>query len=97
MRCIAGKIEKQGFYLRGRILLLYSFDCLTNIAWPTRTLTGNVHTAQCTLDVEDICVGCYRTMVEICDWLDYSEEQRAEAYQRIEQRKQAKILKHRQD
>ncbi len=54
-------------------------------------------TGLCSLDVEDICVGCYRTLVEICDWLDYSEEQRAEAYQHIEQRKQAKILKHRQD
>ncbi len=44
-------------------------------------------TGLCTLDVKDICVGCYRTVVEICEWLDYSEEQRAEALKRIEQRR----------
>ena len=47
-------------------------------------------TGLCTLDVDDVCMGCHRTVVEICNWLDYSEQQRAEAYQRIEQRRKGR-------
>ncbi len=30
----------------------------------------------CTLDEDDICAGCFRSIAEICAWGDASEEQR---------------------
>ena len=30
----------------------------------------------CTLDDDDICVGCFRSIAEICAWGDAVEEQR---------------------
>ena len=31
---------------------------------------------KCTLDDDDICVGCFRSLDEICAWGDASNEQR---------------------
>jgi predicted Fe-S protein YdhL (DUF1289 family) len=32
----------------------------------------------CTLDADDICVGCYRSALEITDWVVMSEERKRE-------------------
>ncbi len=39
----------------------------------------------CTLDVDDICTGCFRTRREISQWRDYSNEQREKVLLRIQQ------------
>jgi len=31
---------------------------------------------QCNLDEHDICLGCYRTALEITDWLNKSEDEK---------------------
>lgn len=42
----------------------------------------------CRLDYKiKICMGCFRTMDEILGWINYSEEQKNEVYNLIEQRK----------
>jgi predicted Fe-S protein YdhL (DUF1289 family) len=35
-----------------------------------------------------ICQGCFRTTKEISEWIDYSEEEKQEIYEKIEERKQ---------
>ena len=30
----------------------------------------------CALDDDDLCVGCFRTLKEITDWSDYSEDKK---------------------
>ncbi|MBB3045850.1 hypothetical protein FHR99_000086 [Litorivivens lipolytica] len=30
----------------------------------------------CSLDDDDLCVGCFRTLKEITDWSDYSEDKK---------------------
>lgn len=30
----------------------------------------------CALDIRDICVGCYRSANEICDWMLLSDDER---------------------
>lgn len=41
----------------------------------------------CCLDENDVCVGCYRTLVEIVGWREKSESQRKGILARCEQRK----------
>jgi predicted Fe-S protein YdhL (DUF1289 family) len=40
----------------------------------------------CTLDAKDICVGCYRSALEITDWLVMSEEQKREVLRQCARR-----------
>lgn len=40
----------------------------------------------CALNTDDICVGCYRTALEITDWVMYSNEQKREVLQQCHQR-----------
>ena len=40
----------------------------------------------CSLDENDICVGCYRSATEIVDWLASSEAERREVLKRCAQR-----------
>lgn len=35
----------------------------------------------------DICTGCFRTINEIINWIDYTDEQRSDKIAKIEQRK----------
>ena len=37
----------------------------------------------CALDINDVCVGCYRTGVEIAAWGSMSHEQRLEVLKRV--------------
>ena len=41
----------------------------------------------CCLDDDDICMGCHRTIREICDWHSASAEQRREILKRCEERR----------
>jgi len=41
----------------------------------------------CSLNTENICVGCFRAQEEIWDWLDYSEQERSAALLRVAKRK----------
>lgn len=44
----------------------------------------------CALDpVTGQCIGCYRTMDEIADWLEYSSEEKLAVLERVAQRKAA--------
>lgn len=41
----------------------------------------------CTMNAEtELCAGCYRTIEEIRQWWDMSDEQRAEVIDQLEQR-----------
>jgi len=31
---------------------------------------------QCDLDKNDVCIGCYRSAIEITDWMDKSEDEK---------------------
>lgn len=42
---------------------------------------------KCTLDDDDICVGCYRSIDEICAWSGASNAERREILQRVEMRR----------
>lgn len=44
----------------------------------------------CALDpITQECVGCYRTLDEIADWLEYSSEEKLAVLERVAQRKAA--------
>lgn len=43
----------------------------------------------CTLDAEDVCVGCFRTREEIAAWLSYSPAQRRRVIEALPRRAQA--------
>lgn len=43
----------------------------------------------CVLDDMNVCVACYRTMMEITDWVMYTDEQKLEVLQKCKQREQA--------
>ena len=36
----------------------------------------------CVLNEEDLCVGCFRTVEEICSWSSYSNSERREVLKR---------------
>lgn len=46
---------------------------------------------KCTLDRDDICVGCFRSIDEICAWGGASESRRREILQNTARRRQGKI------
>lgn len=44
----------------------------------------------CKYNENNICVGCYRTMEEITEWVDYSDIQKLQVWQKIRERKRSK-------
>jgi hypothetical protein len=45
---------------------------------------------KCTLDQDDICVGCFRSIDEICAWGGAGEEQRRDILQQAASRREIK-------
>lgn len=43
--------------------------------------------SKCVLDERDVCEGCYRTVLEITDWVMYSDEQKSLIIRECEKRK----------
>ena len=43
----------------------------------------------CVLDDDDICLGCYRSALEITDWSMASDEQKREVLRKAQERLQA--------
>lgn len=43
---------------------------------------------QCALDEDDICVSCYRSLDEIINWSDLTDEQKKKVYENIIKRKE---------
>ena len=43
----------------------------------------------CTLDDDDICVGCFRSMAEICAWGSAADDERRQILAAIELRRKA--------
>ena len=41
----------------------------------------------CTLDEAGVCMGCFRTMEEICRWAGFSDAERAQVLARLELRR----------
>ncbi len=48
----------------------------------------------CCLDEEDICIGCHRSVQEIIDWGDASEEQKRCILKRVAERVALKEKSH---
>lgn len=42
--------------------------------------------AVCTLDVDDVCLGCFRTGAEIFSWSEMSDDERREVMERVKER-----------
>jgi predicted Fe-S protein YdhL (DUF1289 family) len=42
---------------------------------------------ECCLDEDNICLGCHRSLREICDWSDASDAERLEVLERCAQRR----------
>ena len=40
----------------------------------------------CCLDDDDVCMGCFRTLKEICGWSESSDEERLEILKRCSER-----------
>ncbi|WP_341664380.1 DUF1289 domain-containing protein [Vibrio sp.] len=43
----------------------------------------------CCLNEQDVCLGCYRTLVEILEWNSYSSEEKLKIMSLCEQRKRS--------
>ncbi|NOX48479.1 MAG: DUF1289 domain-containing protein [Chlorobi bacterium] len=46
----------------------------------------------CKYDDDQVCIGCYRTMEETRDWIDYSEKEKAEVLKKVEKRRTPVVL-----
>ncbi len=44
----------------------------------------------CCLDQEDVCLGCFRHVDEICGWYQMSKRQKVKVLKRCQQRREAK-------
>ena len=44
----------------------------------------------CCLGLDDVCVGCYRTLTEICGWSAASDEERLAILERCREREQVR-------
>jgi predicted Fe-S protein YdhL (DUF1289 family) len=44
----------------------------------------------CTLDEDDVCIGCFRSMDEITGWMGMNREQRLECLKRCHERSHSK-------
>lgn len=56
---------------------------------PGRTLQGMIRSPcvqVCALDINDICIGCFRTGREIAEWGAMSEAQKAEVLREVARR-----------
>jgi uncharacterized protein len=42
---------------------------------------------QCTLDDQDVCVGCFRTITEICGWSAMDDSQKVQTIARAQGRR----------
>ncbi len=47
----------------------------------------------CKLDADQICIGCYRTIDEISNWVKYSEQEKCAVIDKSEERKWQKLEK----
>jgi predicted Fe-S protein YdhL (DUF1289 family) len=47
----------------------------------------------CVRDLDDICMGCYRSMDEIRDWYKLSDEEKLHVIKNTEKRKDEKDLR----
>ena len=45
---------------------------------------------KCTLDRDDVCVGCFRSIDEICAWGKASDDERRAILQSVELRREAR-------
>jgi uncharacterized protein len=45
---------------------------------------------ECCLDQDNICLGCHRSLREICDWSDSSDAERLDILARCDQRRERK-------
>lgn len=43
----------------------------------------------CCLDADDLCIGCYRTADEICDWSGLSADGKREVLQKVAERERS--------
>lgn len=49
-------------------------------------MTESPCTAVCTLDADDVCLGCYRTAGEIMWWSQMSDEAKREVLEKVKER-----------
>jgi predicted Fe-S protein YdhL (DUF1289 family) len=47
----------------------------------------------CCLDDADVCMGCFRTLREICDWHSASAAQKREILGRCEERRREHVMR----
>ena len=47
----------------------------------------------CCLDDDDICVGCFRSLTEICGWTAGSEEEQREILKRCKSRREERAAR----
>ncbi len=62
---------------------------ISDIDTATRVASPCVRT--CTLDDEDICIGCLRSLDEICAWGSASNEQRRAILLEVEARRSRRV------
>jgi predicted Fe-S protein YdhL (DUF1289 family) len=58
--------------------------------WPQKI--NNPCIQVCKYDDNQVCIGCYRTMEETRDWIDYTEKEKVEVLQKVEKRKAPVVL-----
>ena len=54
---------------------------------PADTAPPSPCVRNCCLDDDDVCMGCFRTIREICDWHSATNEQKRETLERCEVRR----------
>ena len=48
-------------------------------------------TDKCKYDEDKVCMGCHRTMNEIVNWLDFSDDKKTEIIRRVEKKMKKKL------
>lgn len=48
----------------------------------------------CQLDRDEVCVGCFRTRIEIAGWLGMNAVEKRDAWARLDERRKRRTLEH---
>lgn len=61
------------------------------VALPALDIIRSPCIKNCCLDDQDICLGCFRTLDEICSWNSFTEQEKKAVLEHCQMRKQNQL------
>lgn len=89
IQCPVALVKCLTHYVRYSLSILYTY-VMSELSPEEHRIKISPCVANCCLDLQDVCMGCFRTLQEILDWHSADEQQRREILQRCDKRRQDK-------